>query len=93
MIRVPRRNDTHISNRKPLVQLMKDWKIACVWAISYSDPQIWEEVDNTECIYHHRIATNPNFRRNNFVKTIVAWAQNSLPRKIKKVYPNGYLWG
>ena len=55
-------------------KLVIDNQIACVWAITYSDPQIWENVDNDDSIFIHRIATNPKFRGNNFVKIIAAWA-------------------
>lgn len=57
-------------------KLLIDDQIACVWAITFSDPQIWEEKENTRSIYIHRIATNPEFRGNNFVQTIVDWAKN-----------------
>ena len=50
-------------------------KVAFVWAITYSDPEIWEEADNDSSIYIHRTATNPEFRGNNFVKVIVSWAK------------------
>jgi ribosomal protein S18 acetylase RimI-like enzyme len=50
--------------------------IACIWGITYSDPQIWEEKENALSIYIHRIATNPEYRGNNFVKTIVNWAKD-----------------
>lgn len=56
-------------------KLVMENKIACVWAITYSDAQIWEERDNDVSIYIHRIATNPEFRGNNFVRTIVDWAK------------------
>jgi ribosomal protein S18 acetylase RimI-like enzyme len=55
-------------------KLLMDGEIACVWAITYSDPQIWEEDENDASIYIHRIATNPNFRGNNFVQRIVDWS-------------------
>ena len=51
-------------------------KIACIWAVTYSDPQIWEDLDNDSSIYIHRIATNPAFRGNNFVQRIVDWAKD-----------------
>lgn len=51
-------------------------KIACVWAITYSDPQIWEDAVDDTSIFIHRIATNPDFRGNNFVKIIVDWSIN-----------------
>lgn len=52
-----------------------DDKIACVWATTFTDPQIWEERNNDPAIYIHRIATNPDFRGQNFVKYIVDWAK------------------
>lgn len=64
---------TEVSENRQF-KLIIDDKIACIWAITYNDPQIWEEDDNEESIYIHRIATNPDFRGNNFVKTIVDWA-------------------
>tara|TARA_B100000787_G_scaffold126335_1_gene95552 strand:+ start:306 stop:824 length:519 start_codon:yes stop_codon:yes gene_type:complete len=56
-------------------QLLIAGKIACVWAITFSDPQIWEERNKDRAVYIHRIATNPEYRGNNFVGTIVQWAK------------------
>jgi RimJ/RimL family protein N-acetyltransferase len=59
----------------------RQWKIvinneiACVWATTFNDPQIWEEQNNDPAIYIHRIATNPNFRGQNMVLEIVKWAK------------------
>lgn len=59
----------------------RQWKlligeeIACVWATTFSDEQIWEERNADAAIYIHRIATNPKFRGQNFVSLIVAWAK------------------
>ncbi|KPH14395.1 GNAT family N-acetyltransferase [Chryseobacterium sp. ERMR1:04] len=50
-------------------------KIACVWAIAFSDPQIWEELNNDSAVYIHRIASNPEFKGQNLVEHIVAWAK------------------
>lgn len=63
-----------VENRQ--FKLLIENKIACVWAITYSDAQIWEASENDASIYIHRIATNPEFRGNNFVKTIVDWSKN-----------------
>jgi len=57
-------------------KLLIENKIACIWAITFSDPQIWEGSENDSAIYIHRIATNPEFRGENFVKIIVDWAKN-----------------
>ncbi|MHB8929251.1 MAG: hypothetical protein ACYC5R_01500 [Melioribacteraceae bacterium] len=45
--------------------------IACVWAMTFNDPQIWEERNKDPSVYLHRIATNPNFRGQNLVGEIV----------------------
>ena len=56
-------------------KLMVGDRVACVWAIAFSDPEIWTEDDGQSAIYIHRIATNPDFRGNNYVKLIVDWAK------------------
>lgn len=66
--------ETEIKEQRQFKLLIND-TIACVWAITFSDPQIWEEKDADPAIYIHRIATNPNFRGQQFVIKIVAWAK------------------
>jgi len=56
-------------------KLLIDGEIACVWATTFTDEQIWEDRNSDPAIYIHRIATNPDFRGQNFVKTIVDWAK------------------
>lgn len=56
-------------------KIMIEGRIACIWAITFSDPEIWEQKNNDPSIYIHRIATSPEFRGNNFVATIVHWAK------------------
>lgn len=56
-------------------KIVIDNQIACVWAITFSDPQIWEARDKDPSIYIHRIATNPDFRGQQFVQLIVDWAE------------------
>lgn len=56
-------------------KLLIDNQIACVWAITFEDEQIWEERNADAAIYIHRIATNPTFRGQNFVTTIVDWGK------------------
>jgi ribosomal protein S18 acetylase RimI-like enzyme len=56
-------------------KLLIDNRIACVWAIAFSDPLIWEEKNNDAAIYIHRIATNKEVRGNNLVKKIVNWSK------------------
>lgn len=57
-------------------KLMIDGQIACIWAIAYTDPVIWQNDDGVSSIYIHRIATNPDFMGNNFVTAIVEWARD-----------------
>ncbi|WP_346238322.1 GNAT family N-acetyltransferase [Niabella insulamsoli] len=56
-------------------KMVSNDKIACIWATTFSDPQIWEDLNEDPSVYIHRIATDPDFRGNNFVKKIVAWAK------------------
>ncbi len=71
-----------VENRQ--FKLLIDNKVACVWAITYSDPILWENDDALSSIYIHRIATNPSFRGNNFVKVIVDWAKKFTMEENKK---------
>lgn len=56
-------------------KISMDGEVACVWAITFSDDQIWENSGKDAAVYIHRIATNPNFRGNNFVTKIVEWSK------------------
>jgi len=65
-------------------KLLIDDKIACIWAITFNDPEIWGERDAMPSVYVHRIATDPNFRGNNLVAKIVAWVKTYALSKQKK---------
>lgn len=54
---------------------MMDDVVVAVFAITFNDPIIWGVKDEQPSIYIHRIATHPDYRGNNFVKQIVAWAK------------------
>ncbi|MGY8915110.1 MAG: GNAT family N-acetyltransferase [Flavobacteriales bacterium] len=56
-------------------KLIIEQQVACVWAVTFKDPEIWEEKDTDNAMYIHRIATNPNFRGLHLVKRIVAWSK------------------
>lgn len=64
-------------------KLIIDQQIACVWATTFSDEQIWEERNEDASVYIHRIATNPAFRGRNFVAIIVEWSKE-YARKMHK---------
>jgi GNAT superfamily N-acetyltransferase len=57
-------------------KLVIDGVIACVWATTFSDVQIWAERNTDTAIYIHRIATDDRFRGFNFIATIVTWAKD-----------------
>ena len=56
-------------------KLIVDNTIACNWAITFEDKEIWEEKEKGDAIYIHRIATNPAFRGNRYIDQIVEWAK------------------
>lgn len=65
-------------------KLIIDEQIACIWAVTFSDAEIWEEKNSDPAIYIHRIATNPHFRGHNFVSEIVGWAKEYAQQHDKK---------
>lgn len=71
-----------IENRQ--FKIVIDDKIACIWAITYNDAQIWEEKENGDAVYLHRIATNPDFRGMNFVQIIADWSKDFGTKENKK---------
>ncbi|MCA6439927.1 MAG: GNAT family N-acetyltransferase [Sediminibacterium sp.] len=56
-------------------KLIHNEQIACIWATTFDDPNIWEERNIDPAIYIHRIATNPDFRGQHLVGQIVNWAR------------------
>ena len=57
-------------------KLIIDGSTACIWAVTHSDPYIWEEKNKDSALYIHRIATHPDFRGQNLVEHIVKWAKD-----------------
>jgi ribosomal protein S18 acetylase RimI-like enzyme len=62
-------------NEKRQWKLLIDKKIACVWATTDSDPQIWQKRNEDPAIYIHRISTNSEFRGQHLVEEIVKWSK------------------
>lgn len=65
---------TEISENRQFKLLVNN-EVVCIWAITFSDEQIWEDSNTDSAIYIHRIAVNPNFRGNNYIATITNWAK------------------
>lgn len=57
-------------------KIVIDGQIACIWAITESDAQIWGERNEEPALYIHRISSSPNFRGRNMVNEIVKWSKN-----------------
>ena len=62
-------------------KLLVNNEVVCIWAITFSDKQIWEDSNTDSAIYIHRIAVNPNFRGNNYIATITNWAKEYALKK------------
>lgn len=62
-------------------KLVIDEIIACNWAITFNDLEIWGEKDKNDSIFIHRIATNPTMRGNRYVDKIVEWAKEYVKQK------------
>lgn len=62
-----------IENRQ--FKILVDGQVASIFAITFNDPEIWEEKDAQPSIYIHRIVTHPNFRGYGFVNIIIDWAK------------------
>ncbi|HET6769170.1 MAG TPA: GNAT family N-acetyltransferase [Chitinophagaceae bacterium] len=62
-------------NERRQWKLVIDDIIACNWAHTFEDKEIWEEKEKGDAIYIHRIATNPIFRGNRYIDKIVKWAK------------------
>lgn len=67
--------------QKRQFKFLVDQSIACVWAVTYSDPEIWGDRNDDPAIYIHRIATNPKYRGRGFVSHIVEWAKKQAESK------------
>jgi GNAT superfamily N-acetyltransferase len=62
-------------------KIVMDNRIACNWAITFNDKDIWEEKEKDNAIYIHRIATHPAYRGNRYIDSIVEWAKTYAAHK------------
>ena len=72
--------ETEITEKRQFKMLIEN-EVVCIWAITFSDEQIWEEKNKDSAIYIHRIATSPNFRGKKMVAKIVDWAKQFADEK------------
>ncbi|HWW38199.1 GNAT family N-acetyltransferase [Pedobacter sp.] len=73
-------------------KILIDGKPACIFAVTYQDPEIWGENNNPPAIYLHRIVTWPDFRGRNFVKIIADWARDFC-KQHQKLFIRMDTWG
>ena len=66
-------------------KIVADGAIACNWAITFTDKEIWGVKDRNDSIYIHRICNNPAFRGQRYIDTIVAWSR-TYARQIGKQF-------
>ncbi|MGZ3865556.1 MAG: GNAT family N-acetyltransferase [Bacteroidia bacterium] len=59
-------------------------KMACNWAITFADKEIWGEKDRNDSIFIHRICVNADFRGNRFMHQITEWAKEYAKKKGKR---------
>jgi len=57
-------------------KIVEDGVIACVFSLTYNDPDIWFERDVEPSLYIHRIAVNPVFSGKGYVRNIITWAKD-----------------
>lgn len=56
-------------------KLLVNGELACNWAITWQDKEIWEGRDDDPAIYIHRICTHADYRGRRFIDSIVGWAK------------------
>lgn len=56
--------------------ITEDGVVACTFLIAFNNVTLWNDNGSDQSIYIHRVATNPNFRGQNYVQKIVDWAVN-----------------
>ncbi len=73
------------------IQEQRQWKliidntIACNWAITFEDKNIWELKDQGDALYIHRICANPIFRGNRYIDILVEWAKKYAVERGKRI--------
>ena len=60
-------------------------QIACTFVLTFNDLIIWKEASEDAAVYLHRIATNPKFRGQSYVKRIIEWLKQ-YAKENKKEY-------
>ncbi|MFZ4544062.1 MAG: GNAT family N-acetyltransferase [Saprospiraceae bacterium] len=65
-------------------KMLIDNVMVCNWAITFEDKEIWEEKDQNDSIFIHRICNNPLMRGNRYIDHIVDWAKTYARAKGKQ---------
>jgi ribosomal protein S18 acetylase RimI-like enzyme len=60
--------------------------ILCIFSIQFSDPFIWQERDQNDAIYLHRIVASPKFKGQKQFQKVLDWAvQKAIQQNLKFV--------
>jgi predicted GNAT family N-acyltransferase len=65
-------------------KIVKDENIVCIFSIQYNDPFIWQDKDQNDAIYLHRIVTSPNFKGQRLFEKVLTWAIGFAKQECKK---------
>lgn len=57
-------------------KILVNGEIACIFATTFSDEEIWGKMNEQPSIFIHRIVTNSKFRGLNFMLKIIEWARS-----------------
>lgn len=69
----------------------RQWKIveegtmACNWAVTFEDREIWGGRDRQDAVYIHRLCSHPRYRGKRYVEVVVDWAK-AYARQLGKRY-------
>lgn len=60
--------------------------ILCIFSIQHNDPFIWQDKDQNDAIYIHRIVVNPNFKGQKLFQKVLDWVKHfAMQNKLKFV--------
>lgn len=67
-------------------KIVSNGEIICIFSVQYSDPFIWQERDQEDAIYLHRIVVNPSHKGQKQFSHVLEWAkQHARERQLRYV--------
>lgn len=56
-------------------KIIRNGNLLCIFSVQFSDPFIWQERDNKDAIYLHRIVVNPDFKGQKQFEKVLNWSK------------------